>query len=200
MRHFLELYSKEAKREGMEISSEAQSILENHAWPGNGRKLQNTIRYVVAMSPNTCIRPQDLPELNQLEPGMRESAAFRKVLYETKRELLKDAVLKTPNRTQAAPRFAHQEHVPLSEKLRPDGSAMTHSFAARLSIAIGLMIAYYALALAFAGVLIYFYFVHFKNRDLWSFVSYLGLIPACHILVSLVPNRARCWRPRSGAR
>ena len=44
------------------VSKEALTYMEKYQWPGNIRELENVIRRVMALSSNTIILPEDLPE------------------------------------------------------------------------------------------------------------------------------------------
>src|SRR2546425_5676651 len=47
--HFLAMYSRELKREGLTVSSEAKEIMMHHPWTGNIRELQNCIERAVIL-------------------------------------------------------------------------------------------------------------------------------------------------------
>ncbi|MDP2972221.1 MAG: sigma-54 dependent transcriptional regulator, partial [Deltaproteobacteria bacterium] len=59
--HFLDLYSKEARKEIKGISKEAMNLLLEHHWPGNVRELENAIERAVIMADGEFLTPQDLP-------------------------------------------------------------------------------------------------------------------------------------------
>jgi DNA-binding NtrC family response regulator len=58
--HFLNIYTEEYQREGMELSQEALKCLVRREWKGNVRELQNRINRAVLLSPDTIITPDDL--------------------------------------------------------------------------------------------------------------------------------------------
>ncbi len=88
--HFLELYSKEAKKEIKGISKEAMDLLLDYAWPGNVRELENAIERAVIMAEGELLTPQDLPK--DLAEGasflIRRGAKERKSLDEIKAEYI----------------------------------------------------------------------------------------------------------------
>jgi len=57
---FVEKFSKELHRQGLQLSPEAGRALEEYSWPGNVRELQNTIERAVILSDGTVIRQEDL--------------------------------------------------------------------------------------------------------------------------------------------
>jgi DNA-binding NtrC family response regulator len=57
---FVEKFSKDLHRQGLQLSPEAAKALEHYSWPGNVRELQNTIERAVILSDGKTIQPQDL--------------------------------------------------------------------------------------------------------------------------------------------
>ena len=57
---FVEKFSKDLHRQGLQLSPEAAKALEHYSWPGNVRELQNTIERSVILSDGKTIQPQDL--------------------------------------------------------------------------------------------------------------------------------------------
>src|SRR3989442_6784542 len=57
---FVEKFSKDLKRQGLQLSPEGAKALEEYSWPGNVRELQNTIERAVILSDGKTIRPEDL--------------------------------------------------------------------------------------------------------------------------------------------
>jgi transcriptional regulator with GAF, ATPase, and Fis domain len=57
---FVEKFSKDLHRQGLQLSPEAGRALEEYSWPGNVRELQNTIERAVILSDGKTIQPQDL--------------------------------------------------------------------------------------------------------------------------------------------
>jgi DNA-binding NtrC family response regulator len=74
--HFLEKFSREFKKAGLELSAEAKERLLAYRWPGNVRELQNTLERAVILSDGLTIRPDGLqlpptkPDTAQLPAGM----------------------------------------------------------------------------------------------------------------------------------
>jgi DNA-binding NtrC family response regulator len=57
---FVDKFSKELHRQGLQLSPEAIRALEEYSWPGNVRELQNTIERAVILSDGKTIRAEDL--------------------------------------------------------------------------------------------------------------------------------------------
>ena len=57
---FVDKFSRDLKRQGLQLSPEAARALEAYSWPGNVRELQNTIERSVILSDGKQIKPEDL--------------------------------------------------------------------------------------------------------------------------------------------
>ena len=90
--HFLDLYSKEAKKEVKGISKEAMKLLLEYQWPGNVRELENAIERAVIMTDQDYLVPNDLPQ--DLTEGfsemIRRGVKDRKSLDDIKSEYIKE--------------------------------------------------------------------------------------------------------------
>jgi DNA-binding NtrC family response regulator len=58
--HFLAMYSREVKREGLAVSSEVMEIMRHHPWTGNIRELQNCIERAVILCDGREILPEHI--------------------------------------------------------------------------------------------------------------------------------------------
>ena len=74
--HFLEKFSREFTKQGLELSEEARERLLHYRWPGNVRELQNTIERAVILADGVSIRadglqlPATKPDVTKLPAGM----------------------------------------------------------------------------------------------------------------------------------
>ncbi|MCE9605871.1 MAG: sigma-54 dependent transcriptional regulator [Planctomycetia bacterium] len=59
---FAAKYSREMGRTIHGISPEAYQVMSQYAWPGNVRELQNVVRRAIALSTDTLLGPDDLPD------------------------------------------------------------------------------------------------------------------------------------------
>ena len=59
--YFLERIAGREGREGLEVTPEAQALLERYDYPGNVRELENAIQHAVAVSEGKRIHAEDLP-------------------------------------------------------------------------------------------------------------------------------------------
>lgn len=61
IRHFLGTFQQKTGKEGIKLSTDAISELENYYWPGNIRELRNEIERIVALKQShTLVKPRDL--------------------------------------------------------------------------------------------------------------------------------------------
>jgi len=74
--HFLEKFSREFGKPGMELSAEARDRLLHYRWRGNVRELQNTLERAVILADGLSIRAEGLqlpvskPDVERLPSGM----------------------------------------------------------------------------------------------------------------------------------
>jgi len=62
LKHFLQVYGAENRREGLHLSADAMRFLINASWEGNVRELRNVVESLAVLAPQDEIRPEDLPE------------------------------------------------------------------------------------------------------------------------------------------
>jgi Nif-specific regulatory protein len=58
--HFLSRFAEQARRPGLQLTSDARRRLQAHAWPGNIRELRNLMERVAFLAPNDRIDADDL--------------------------------------------------------------------------------------------------------------------------------------------
>ncbi len=61
VKHFLDTYSKENKKEILGISEEVMEVFANYSWPGNIRELENLIERAVVLTKSKMITRNNLP-------------------------------------------------------------------------------------------------------------------------------------------
>jgi len=72
VKHFVDNYSKENKKEIELVSEDVMEILENYDWPGNIRELENLIERAVVLTKSKLITRMSLPAF--LQPQQRKKA------------------------------------------------------------------------------------------------------------------------------
>jgi transcriptional regulator with PAS, ATPase and Fis domain len=93
--HFLDLYTKETKKQIDAISKEAMNVLLEHDWPGNVRELENVIERAVIISEQNILTPSDLPRnLTEgtsalIKKGVKEHKSLDEIKGEYIVEILK---------------------------------------------------------------------------------------------------------------
>src|SRR6266571_4409381 len=108
--HFLAMYSREVKKEGLAVSSEAMEVMKHHPWTGNIRELQNCIERAVILCDGREILPEhiglrvparpaaeDVPVVGSLQEA--SSAASRAVEAKMIEKVLRET---GGNKTRAA--------------------------------------------------------------------------------------------------
>jgi len=94
--HFLERYSKEAKKGIKGISKEAMKLLLEYQWPGNVRELENTIERAVIMTDQDHLVPNDFPKdliegfSEMIKRGVKDRKSLNDIKYEYIKEILKE--------------------------------------------------------------------------------------------------------------
>jgi DNA-binding NtrC family response regulator len=94
--HFLDHYSKEARKEIKGISKQAMKLLLEYHWPGNVRELENTIERAVIMTDQDYLVPNDFPKdlmegfPEMIKRGVKDRKSLDDIKSEYIREILKD--------------------------------------------------------------------------------------------------------------
>jgi DNA-binding NtrC family response regulator len=92
--HFLDRYSKEARKEIKRISKKAMKLLLEYHWPGNVRELENAIERAVIMTDQDNLTPDDLPKdlMEGFSEMIRKGVKDRKSLDDIKFEYMKEII------------------------------------------------------------------------------------------------------------
>jgi DNA-binding NtrC family response regulator len=102
--HFLDLYTKETKKEIKGISKEAMTLLLEYDWPGNVRELENAIERAVIMAEGDQLTPEDLPR--NLREGfsdlVKKSIKEQKSLDDIKAEYITEILKMTKGNKRIA--------------------------------------------------------------------------------------------------
>ncbi len=94
--HFLDSFSKEAKKEIKGISKEAIKLLLEYHWPGNVRELENAIERAVIMTDQDYLIPNDFPKdltegfSEMIKRGVKDRKSLDDIKSEYIKEILKE--------------------------------------------------------------------------------------------------------------
>ncbi len=94
--HFLDLYSKEAKKEIKGISKGAIKLLLEYHWPGNVRELENAIERAVVMTDQDYLTSNDFPKdltegfSEMIKRGVKDRKSLDDIKSEYIKEILKE--------------------------------------------------------------------------------------------------------------
>jgi DNA-binding NtrC family response regulator len=90
--HFLDRYSREAKKGIKGITKEAMKLLLEYPWPGNVRELENTIERAVIMTDQDYLVPNDFPKdlIEGFSEMIKRGVKDRKSLNDIKSEYIKE--------------------------------------------------------------------------------------------------------------
>ncbi len=101
VRHFVEKFSKELKKEIKRVSDEAMEMLLNYSYPGNVRELENIIIGAITLESSDLIQAETLLLLKKNREGteialdpLREGFNLEKVIAETEKKYVKMALEK----------------------------------------------------------------------------------------------------------
>jgi transcriptional regulator with PAS, ATPase and Fis domain len=95
--HFLDRYSKEAKKEIKGILKAAMKLLLEYHWPGNVRELENAIERAVIMADQDHLVPNDFPKdlmegfSEMIKKGVKDRKTLNDIKAEYIKEILKEA-------------------------------------------------------------------------------------------------------------
>jgi DNA-binding NtrC family response regulator len=95
--HFLDRYSKEAKKEIKGILKAAMKLLLEYHWPGNVRELENAIERAVIMADQDHLIPDDFPKdlmegfSEMIKKGVKDRKTLNDIKAEYIKEILKEA-------------------------------------------------------------------------------------------------------------
>jgi DNA-binding NtrC family response regulator len=98
--HFLEKYSDENRKPGMELTSEALDLLMDYDWPGNVRELENVIERAVVLATGTRINADLIPENVRSTPSFQlprfvvppEGISFKDVITSVEKRLIESTL------------------------------------------------------------------------------------------------------------
>lgn len=101
VRHFAEKFASELRKPVPRFSERAMAALQDYAWPGNARELENAIQRIVVMNDDEVIEVPDLPSSARF--SARRATVVNRTLAEVEAEHIRNVLASTGgNKTQAA--------------------------------------------------------------------------------------------------
>ena len=125
--YFIRKFTKELRKENMELAPQTKKILKNYRWPGNVRELQNIIERAVILTEDEIIDPEDIGIKESLEGiereieitedmGLKEAGRLGKIIAEKK--LISSVLLKTGGNKSKAAKMLGMSYKTLLEKVK----------------------------------------------------------------------------------
>jgi two-component system response regulator PilR (NtrC family) len=98
--HFLEKYSEENRKAGLELTAEALDLLMDYDWPGNVRELENVIERAVVLSSGARINADLIPDHVRSSPSFQiprfvvppEGISFKDVITNVEKRLIESTL------------------------------------------------------------------------------------------------------------
>ncbi|MCB0291340.1 MAG: sigma-54-dependent Fis family transcriptional regulator [Calditrichaeota bacterium] len=127
-RHFLQRYCQRNNRRVPELQEGVYPVLQNYAWPGNIRELQNLVERLVILAENQRITVQDLPghlyqsdfPARQITPGSQTLAEVREA---AERAYIEHCLESAGGNVSQAARLLGVERTNLHKKMKALGIA-----------------------------------------------------------------------------
>jgi DNA-binding NtrC family response regulator len=103
IRHYLDLFTKEAGKNIKDIDYEAMQALLAYDWPGNIRELRNTMERAVVLADGDLLTIHDLPDkLRTLDIEGVSTSSLRQALDNFEREYIKRSLTENKGNKEAA--------------------------------------------------------------------------------------------------
>ncbi|MDI6451788.1 sigma-54-dependent transcriptional regulator [Anaerobaca lacustris] len=101
VRHFAEKFASELRKPVPRFSERAMAALQDYAWPGNARELENAIQRLVVMNDDEVIEVPDLPSSARF--SAQRTTVVNRTLAEVEAEHIRNVLASTGgNKTRAA--------------------------------------------------------------------------------------------------
>jgi DNA-binding NtrC family response regulator len=103
IKHYLDIFAKEAGKTIKEIDYEAMQALLAYDWPGNIRELRNTIERATVLADGEVITIHDLPDkFRTLDVEGVSTSSLRQALDEFEREYIRRSMAESKGNKEAA--------------------------------------------------------------------------------------------------
>jgi len=98
--HFLEKYTQENNKQGLELTAEALDLMVEYDWPGNVRELENVMERAVVLSSTPRIGKDLIPEHVRSTPSFQmpkfvvppEGISFKEVITDVEKRLIESTL------------------------------------------------------------------------------------------------------------
>ncbi len=124
--HFLEKYTRENGKTGVELTAEAIDLLTDYDWPGNVRELENVIERAVVLTPGARIGADLIPEHVRAAPGFHiprfvvppEGISFKDVITSVEKRLIEETLEAAGGVQKRAAELLHIKPTTLNEMIK----------------------------------------------------------------------------------
>ncbi len=124
--HFLEKYSRENTKTGLELTAEAIDLLSDYDWPGNVRELENVVERAVVLTPGARIGADLIPEHVRAAPGFHiprfvvppEGISFKDVITSVEKRLIEETLEAAGGVQKRAAELLHIKPTTLNEMIK----------------------------------------------------------------------------------
>ncbi|MBI2188864.1 MAG: sigma-54-dependent Fis family transcriptional regulator [Acidobacteria bacterium] len=124
--HFLEKYSGENNKSGLELTAEAIDLLTDYDWPGNVRELENVIERAVVLTSGPRIGADLIPEHVRAAPGFHiprfvvppEGISFKDVITSVEKRLIEETLEAAGGVQKRAAELLHIKPTTLNEMIK----------------------------------------------------------------------------------
>jgi DNA-binding NtrC family response regulator len=126
VRHFVQVYSQENKKEIEGVNEEVLEVLEGYDWPGNVRELENLVERAVVLAKTRTIGPANLPAFllkptgaeTDRWPGSLPGQTFKDQMQSFQRRVILDTLRKTKGVQKQAARLLGIKPTTLNEMIK----------------------------------------------------------------------------------
>ncbi len=129
VRHFIEIYARENRKEVEGLSEDVLEVLDGHSWPGNVRELENLVERAVVLSRAKIITRAYLPPFlirgdaaeDPESPSGEESLDLRERTQAFEKKIILTALRKTKGVQNKAAKLLGVKPTTLNEKIKRHG-------------------------------------------------------------------------------